>query len=151
MNGLTTGTVAGRAGVNVETMRYYERRGLLPQPPRTLSNYRLYTDETVRRVRFIKRAQALGFILSEIKELLALRVDSTTSCGEVKRRTGEKIADIERKIHSLREMKKALEKLTAACRGKGPTAECPILDALGKPDRTPTSETSGTRRNGGGG
>ena len=133
----------------METVRFYEREGLIPQPPRPESGFRRYPQDAVSRIRFIQRSKTLGFSLKEIKDLLSLRVDSATSCGEVKNRAEEKIADIERKIHSLREMKKALEKLTAACRGKGPTAECPILDALGEPDRTPTSGTTATRKRGG--
>jgi hypothetical protein len=85
-----------------------------------------------------------------VETVRSLRVDSATSCGEVRRRAEEKIADIERKIHTLRGMKDALAKPTAACRGKGPTSECPILEALGEPSRTPASEAPGTRRKGGG-
>ncbi len=146
----TIGQVARQSGVGVETVRFYEREGLIPQPSRPESGFRRYTQDAVSRIRFIQRSKALGFSLKEIKELLSLRVDSATSCGEVKKRAEEKIADIERKIHTLREMKDALAKLTAACRGKGPTGACPILEALGKPGRTPASEAPGTRRKGGG-
>ncbi len=124
------GEVATRANVNIQTLRYYERRGLLPKAPRTGSNYRLYSDESVRRVRFVKRAQELGFSLKEIKELLALRLKPTSRSSAVKERATAKIADIEEKVHTLQRMKRALTKLTAACDGCGSTSECPILEAL---------------------
>ena len=146
----TIGQVARQSGIGVETVRFYEREGLIPQPSRPGSGFRRYPQDAVSRIRFIQRSKALGFSLKEIKELLSLRVDSATSCGEVKKRAEEKIADIERKIHALREMKDALSKLTAACRGKGPTGACPILEALGEPGRTPASGAPGTRRKGGG-
>ena len=129
----TIGQVASLSGVGVETVRFYERKGLIPQPPRPESGFRRYTEDAVIRIRFIQRSKSLGFSLKEIKELLSLRVDSASSCGEVKKRAKEKIADVERKIHTLREMKLALDKLTAACRGRGPIGECPILKALGGP------------------
>jgi MerR family mercuric resistance operon transcriptional regulator len=128
--GLLMGEVAKQAGVNRETIRYYERIGLLRTPVRTRSGYRLYPLEAVAQARFIKSAQELGFSLKEILELLSLRVDPDTNCGEVKRRAEVKIADIEAKIHTLRRMKQALTKLVAACSGQGPTSECPILEAL---------------------
>ena len=130
MERLTIGRLARRARVNVETIRYYERRGLIPEPPRLASGYRQYPEETVARIRFIKRAQDLGFTLKEILELLSLRVDPQTTCADVKRRTEEKIADIEEKLDSLRRMKDALTILKDRCSGKGPTRECPILEAM---------------------
>jgi MerR family transcriptional regulator, copper efflux regulator len=138
----TIGRVARQSGVGVETVRFYERKGLIPQPPRPDSGFRRYPQDAVSRIRFIQRSKALGFSLREIRDLLTLRVDSATSCGEVKKRAEAKIVDIEGKIRQLREMKHALVKLTTACRGKGPTAECPILEALGEPDRTPSSKTT---------
>ena len=95
MKSLTIGHLAKQAGVNLETVRYYERRGLLPRPPRSASGYRLFPAEAARRLRFIRRAQELGFSLREISELLTLRVDPDTTCGEVKQRADDKIADIE--------------------------------------------------------
>src|SRR5690349_20958006 len=132
MRPLTIGQVARQAGVGVETVRFYERRGLLEEPARRESGYRQYREDVVARLRFIKRAKVLGFSLKEIKELLALRVDPTISCREVNQQAEAKIADIEGKMASLLRMKKALVKLTAVCRGQGPTSECPILDALDK-------------------
>lgn len=130
MKPLTTGQLAKRAQVNVETIRYYERRGLLPEPPRRWSGYREYSRADVAHLRFIKCAKELGFSLSEISELLSLRVDPDTACDEVKQRTEIKIADIEAKIQTLERMKKALKKLVASCSDRGPTSACPILEAL---------------------
>ncbi len=129
---LTRGELAKRGRVNIETIRYYERRGLLPNPPRSASGYRLFSAEDARKVRFIKRAQELGFSLDEIGELLALRVSSKSTQGEVRKLAEAKIADIEEKIKSLRSMKNALERLTAACGGGGrAVSDCPILESLG--------------------
>lgn len=130
MNGFTIGEVAERADVHVETLRYYERKLLIQKPPRTTSNYRAYPPETVRRVRFIKRAQELGFTLAEIKELLSLRAAPKSRCSDVRVRAAAKIEDIDEKMRTLRRMKKALGKLVTECSGKGPVAECPILEAL---------------------
>jgi MerR family mercuric resistance operon transcriptional regulator len=131
-DGLTIGQVARQASVNVETLRYYERRGLIPAPPRRASGYRQYPARTVARIRFIKRAQELGFSLREISGLLALRVDPGTTCADVRTRAEAKIAEIEEKIRDLRRMRMALERLASACRGKGPTSDCPILEELEK-------------------
>jgi MerR family mercuric resistance operon transcriptional regulator len=130
MKPLTIGQVARSAGVGVETVRFYERRGLIEEPARRESGYRQYPEDVVARLRFVKRAKELGFSLKEIKELLDLRVDPTTTCAEVKRQAEAKIGDIEERIRTLKRMKKALVKLTAVCSGRGPTTECPILDAL---------------------
>jgi MerR family copper efflux transcriptional regulator len=130
MGNLTIGQVAKKAGVNVETIRYYERRGYIPKPPRPRSGYRQYSDETINRIQFIKRAQKLGFTLKEISELLSLRIDPDTTCADVKRRAEAKIVGIEEKIHTLQSIKKALAKLLAMCSGKGPPGECPIIEVL---------------------
>jgi MerR family mercuric resistance operon transcriptional regulator len=134
MKNLTIGQLAKKAQVNIETVRYYERRGLLPEPPRKDSGYRQYSENDVSRLLFIKRAQTLGFTLKEILELLSLRVDPNTTCGDVKRRAEAKIADIEEKTLALKKMKKALTKLAATCKGRGPTSECPILEMLNSED-----------------
>ena len=128
---LTTSQLAHKAGVNVETLRYYERRGLLPEPPRRASGYRQYSQDDVARLQFIKRAKELGFTLQEVQELLDLRVDPDTPCAMVKRRADLKIIDIEAKLQSLKRIKKALNKLAATCSGRGPVGDCPILEALG--------------------
>jgi MerR family mercuric resistance operon transcriptional regulator len=130
MENLTIGQLAKKARVNVETVRYYERRGLIPEPPRREAGYRQYSQDAIARIQFIKRAKELGFSLKEISELLSLRVDPDATGGDVKRQTEAKIADVEEKIRSLQRMKKALAKLAASCNGRGPTSECPILEAL---------------------
>jgi MerR family mercuric resistance operon transcriptional regulator len=130
MENMTIGQLARRTELNVESVRYYERRGLIPEPRRSGSGYRLYSQEAIARINFIKRAKTLGFSLSEISELLSLRVDPESTCRMVRTRAREKTADIESKIETLQDMKRALVKLTASCRGSGPTSECPILDFL---------------------
>jgi MerR family transcriptional regulator, copper efflux regulator len=128
---LTIGKLAKDAGVNLETVRYYERRGLLPKPPRsTSSGYRQFPEDAARRLRFIRRAQELGFSLAEIGELLSLRVSRTSTSGAIRARTEAKIADIDSKIRTLESMKKSLQRLTKACDGCAPMTDCPILDSL---------------------
>ena len=130
MKSLTIGRLAKQAGVNLETVRFYERRGLLPTPPRSASGYRLFPADAARRLRFIRRAQKLGFSLKEIRELLSLRVSRTTKSRDIRARTEGKIADIDAKIRSLESMKRTLRKLTNVCDGCVPIDECPILDSL---------------------
>lgn len=130
MDSLSIGGVAKLAAVGVETLRFYERKGLIEKPPRRVSSYRVYPIATVDRVRFIKRAKDLGFSLKEIKELLELRISPDTTCGEIKKHAEDKIRDIDERINSLRSMKRALQRLTDACGGSAPVSECPILDAL---------------------
>jgi len=130
MEGLTIGKVARGAGLRIDTVRYYEREGLLNKPARTASGYRNYSPEAVARLRFICQAKELGFSLNEIKELLSLRVAPGKSCADVKARAKAKIADIEQRVTQLNRMKRALAKLATACSGSGPTSECPILDAI---------------------
>jgi MerR family copper efflux transcriptional regulator len=130
MTDLTIGKVARRAGVKIDTLRYYEREGVLPPPERTGANYRVYTEDTVLRVRFVKRAQELGFSLAEIKDLLELRVSDTASCADVRDQALAKVADLEGKIRSLEAMRRVLTKLADECSGQGPLSACPVLDAL---------------------
>ena len=129
---LKIGQLAQRASVNLQTIRYYEREGLLPEPPRLSSGYRLYTDSMVRRVRFIKRAQEIGFSLAEIRELLSLRADGQRN--EVRAIAQAKIADIEDKMRTLKAMKTVLSRLTERCSGCGPASECPILESIDSED-----------------
>jgi MerR family transcriptional regulator, copper efflux regulator len=130
MKQLTIGGLAQQAGVTLEAIRFYERRGLVPPPPRSKSGYRVYPPETAKRLRFIKRAQELGFSLKEIKELLALRVSPTAKGSEVLKRTAAKIQDIEAKIRTLAAMKDALANLADRCPGGCSASKCPILDAF---------------------
>ncbi len=136
---LRVGQVARRSGVNLQTLRYYERRGLLPAPPRTEAGYRAYPPQAVDRVRLIKRAQSLGFTLQEIGDLLELRAAPGTCCADVRRRAETKLQIIEEKIRSLEAMRRALGRLIAECSGqRAPVSECPILEALeGEKDEKP--------------
>ena len=122
--------VAERGGVSVQAIRYYEREGLLPKPPRLASGYRIFPDTAVRRVQFIKRAQELCFLLAEIRELLSLRENADAGAQDMRERARAKIADIEQKIRRLRAMKSVLNALAESCPGCGPLSDCPILDAL---------------------
>lgn len=135
MQNMTIGRVAELADVGVETVRFYEREGLIEQPTRPASGYRQYDDEAVARIRFIRRAKELGFSLKEVKELLALRLDPHSTCGDVRERAEEKLADIHDKIAALARMRAALERLTAACSGEGSVSECPILEAMEEPGK----------------
>lgn len=127
---LTTGQLAAAAGVNIQTVRYYERRGLLAAPRRAASGYRQYTPDAVSRIRFIKHAQEMGFALKEIQELLALRVRHAAACHSVERKTRGKIELVERKIRHLDRIRETLQQLAAACAARRATDECPILEAL---------------------
>ena len=127
---LTIGKLATQGGVNIGTIRYYERRGLMLAPQRTRSGYRLYAGDAISRLHFIRQAQMLGFSLEEIQELLSLRMRRGTTCADVRQRARQKIADVDKKIDDLRRIKSALTRLAAACRGTGPTSACPILEAL---------------------
>ena len=122
---------AEQAGVNIQTLRYYERRGLLPKAPRRASGYREFPDEAVRIVRFIKRAQDLGFSLDEVEELLRLRRQSSRNRGRIRGVAEEKIAQIEQKIAELERMKRALQTLVHSCHS-GEALDCPIIEALEK-------------------
>jgi len=130
MDGLTIGELAKLSNVVVGTLRYYERRGLIPKPLRTVSNYRMYSSENLRRVKFIKQAQGLGFSLKEIKELLALRAAPRAKCADVRNYATHKIEDIQERIRSLTRMCRSLEKLLRECSGDLPATECPILESL---------------------
>ncbi len=133
---LTIGQVAKQTGVKVETIRFYEREGLIGTPLRSDAGYRQYQDDVVRRIRFIKRAKDLGFTLKEVAELLSLQAAPDVSCADIKARAQGKITDIEERIRILGRMKRALERLAAECSGNGPVTECPILGAL-DPDEEP--------------
>ncbi|QDT55818.1 Mercuric resistance operon regulatory protein [Caulifigura coniformis] len=127
---LTIGRVAKAAGLGVETIRFYEREGLLPAPSRRRSGYRSYDPGVVVRLQFIRRAKDLGFTLGEIKSLLDLRQDPSATAADVKRQARLKIDDVERRIRSLQEIRDALLHLVTQCRGQGPLSECPIVDAM---------------------
>jgi Hg(II)-responsive transcriptional regulator len=132
MKYLKIGQVAKEADVNIDTVRYYERRGLLPPPKRKKSGYRQYLGDTVKRIRFIRHAQELGFSLDEIAELLSLKLDPVAACGNVKKKAEGKIAEIEGKIEMLQKMREALRCLVEMCVENRQVSECPILEALDK-------------------
>lgn len=141
MSDMTIGKVAEAVGVGVETIRFYERRGLIEQPPRPQwGGYRAYPDETVRRVQFIRRAQEFGFSLREIAELLSLRTGQDTSAAEVRQRATAKLEDVDRKIEQLRHVRRGLMTLLDHCPGEGPLRCCSIIDAL-EHDRVLSGET----------
>ena len=130
MTSLTIGHLAKEAGINLETVRYYERQGLLPKPPRSASGYRLFPSEAALRLKFIQRAKELGFSLREIQELLSLRVSPRSKRADIREKAEAKIGDIDAKIKTLEAMKKSLRKLTKSCARCGPAADCPILESL---------------------
>jgi MerR family mercuric resistance operon transcriptional regulator len=131
MDGMTRGEVAEKAGVNPETLRYSERKELIPKPRRSDGGFRLYDESYVDRLRFIQRAQDLGFTLAEIKGLLDLRVDEEATCRDVQAQAEEKLDDVEEKNRDLERIRDALTQLAEACEGGGgPTSDCPILDVM---------------------
>ncbi len=130
MNAMTVGQVARHTGVGIETVRFYERKALLPVPERNRSGYRVYQQAAVDRILFIRNAKALGFSLAEIKELLFLRVDDAASCFEIKEIAVDKISDIEQRIEALTRIRDALQELARTCRKGRSAAECRILESL---------------------
>ncbi|AGK57124.1 DNA-binding transcriptional activator of copper-responsive regulon genes [Hyphomicrobium denitrificans 1NES1] len=131
MKPLTIGEIARQAAVGIETVRFYERRGLIEQPPKPNgAGFRTYPQETVKRLRFIQQAQDIGFSLREIHELLALKTDPESDCGDVKGRAVAKLKEVHDKIGKLRRIGEALEALIAVCPGCGPVNACSILEAL---------------------
>lgn len=132
---LTSGQLAKAAGVGVETLRFYERRGLIEEPPRRASGRRAYPVSAVARLQFIRRAKGLGFTLEETSVLLALRVDDERSCADVHAVAVAKLEDVRGRVRELQEMERALERLAKRCLGPDrPTSDCPILDELGGGD-----------------
>jgi MerR family mercuric resistance operon transcriptional regulator len=129
MGHLTIGKAAQKAGVNVETIRFYERRGLIERPSKG-DGYRVYPPEMVARIRFIREAQQIGFSLRETQELLALRANPKADCAEMRRRALCKIEEVDRKIADLRRVRAALTRVAEACPGRGDLQGCTILEAL---------------------
>ena len=127
---LTIGKLASAAGVNTQTIRYYERSGLFRAPKRTPGGYRQFGQDELRRLLFIRRAQAVGFSLAEIRELLALRIHDPRSCAAISRRVEAKITATEDKIHGLQRLLGSLNRLRASCAARKRTEDCPVLDAL---------------------
>ena len=131
MRTMTIGKAAGRAGVGVETVRFYERRGLIDQPTTPANGgFRVYPEQTVERIRFIRQAQELGFSLAEIAGLLALRADPSADCADVRDHARAKLDEVDRKIAGLEHLRSALAQIIAACPGQGALQTCTIMDAL---------------------
>ncbi len=130
METVTIGVLARRAGVGTGTLRYYETLGLIMPVGRSRGGYRLYRGDELRRLRFIRRSQELGFSLDEVAALLKLSESRGARAADVKRLTREKLLDISRRIRDLERMKHGLERLNEQCHGRGPASECPILAAL---------------------
>ena len=153
---MTIGELAAATEVPAATVRYYEQRGLLARAPRTSAGYRVYDADAVRRLRFIKHAQALGFSLEDVQELLALRVTDPASCARVEATTREKLHHVRTRIGELRRMERTLVAVLASCETRQPTAECPVLGALvadandvrvpGAPRANATKRRRGVRR-----
>jgi DNA-binding transcriptional MerR regulator len=135
MTALTRGTLARQGGVNRETIRYYERSGLLPTPERSSGNYCLFDEAAVERLHFIRRAQAAGFTLEEIRQLLTIRFDPESTCGDVREMVGAKIAAIDDRMRLLTAMRETLATLIDDCPGgTRPLDECPILESFDSAD-----------------
>lgn len=131
LNSETISNAARKAGVGVETIRFYERKGLIEQPPKPSSGgYRLYPADTIERVKFIRQGQELGFSLREIHELLSLRADPSSDCGDVRERAQRKLEEINDKVTQLLRIEEGLKQVIAACPGKGALRACSIMDAL---------------------
>lgn len=127
---MTIGALGEATGVGAETIRYYERIGLLPEPARTAAGYRLYEPEHIRRLNFIRRGRELGLSLDAVRELLSLASDRLRSCARVDRLVQEHIHDLDHKIAGLQQLRGALQSLADSCRGGGKIADCRILEAM---------------------
>ena len=131
MKTMTISHAARQAEVGIETIRFYERRGLIKQPPKPVSSgFRVYPEETVQRIRFIRQAQEIGFSLREIDELLSLRADPAADSSDVRERAINKRAEVKQKIEHLQKIHGALEELISACPGKGALRQCSIMETL---------------------
>ena len=130
MTELSIGQVAKMSGIGVETIRFYERKGLIDEPPRKTSGYRQYDETAVTKLAFIQQAKTLGFSLKEIGELLSLREKPGSTSREIKRLAEAKLCDIKDKMEMLGRMQRTLENLVEQCPGKGPLSHCPILEAI---------------------
>jgi Hg(II)-responsive transcriptional regulator len=125
------GELSKQSGAGIETIRFYERNGLLAKPDRSPSGYRHYDASVVARLQFIRRAKDLGFTLAEIKEILALWFDANTRCEHVRQRAEQKIADIEDKVRSLHKMKRSLKKVISECESQDSVDDCPLMKGIG--------------------
>ena len=126
---MTRGVIAARTGVNIETVRYYERIGLLPPPPRSEGGHRIYDEDMLRRLNFIRRSRELGFTLNEVRGLLLLVDGGDYTCGEVESLTTEHLGEVRRKLADLKRLERVLREMVAGCQG-GEVPECPVIEAL---------------------
>lgn len=131
-SGFTRGDLARATGCNIETIRYYEKTGLLSDPPRTAAGYRIYSVAHATRLRFILRARELGFSMEDIRGLMGLEDGTAPTCAEVKERTERHLADVRAKIADLRRIEKVLSVTAARCSGES-VPDCPVLDAISQP------------------
>lgn len=139
---LKIGDVARQAELSIDAVRFYEREGLLGRVRRSSAGQRQYDDDTVRRLAFVRRATALGFSLAEVKSLLTLRVSARMPCERVRERALTKLADIDRRIAELQEMRNALARLASGCESGGALGSCPFLDELGRPLEERSQQTA---------
>ena len=126
---MTRGVIAARTGVNIETVRYYERIGLLPAPPRSEGGHRIYDEDMLRRLNFIRRSRELGFTLNEVRGLLLLVDGGNYTCGEVESLTTAHLGEVRRKLADLKRLERVLREMVAGCQG-GEVPECPVIEAL---------------------
>ncbi len=131
MQRFTRGVIAKRTGVNIETVRYYERIGLLPAPPRSEGGHRIYDEDLLRRLHFIRRSRELGFTLDEVRGLLRLVDGGDYTCGEVEALTTAHLGEVRRKLADLKRLEKVLREMISRCEG-GEVPECPVIEALFK-------------------
>ncbi len=129
------GEVARAAGIGIDAVRFYEREGLIPEPARRPSGYRMYSPDVVLSLRCIRRAKELGFSLKEISELLSLETAAEATAADVRKLAEAKLADIEERIRALQRMRRALRKATESCTGQGPTTGCSILQTLNREEK----------------
>ncbi|WP_397570323.1 heavy metal-responsive transcriptional regulator [Schlesneria sp. T3-172] len=127
MKAMKIGEIARLSDTGIDTIRFYERQGLLQEPERRPSGYRLYYERTVERLKYIRRAKDLGFTLAQIRELLDLSFVNPSCCEQIRQRAEAKVCDIEEKIQSLQQMKRSLSKIVKRCRGNGTSHDCPLV------------------------
>ena len=142
---LSIGALSQESRCNIETIRYYERIGVMPEPPRTEGGHRQYREDHLKRLTFVRRARELGFSLHEVRELLGLVDGGVVSCGEVKALTLDHLGDVRRKLRDLRAMERVLKRMASECDG-GTVPDCPIIEALFKQTPASSRRDRGGRR-----
>ncbi len=127
-SGMQIGQLSKKTGCNIETIRYYEKRGLLPSPPRTAGGYRLYDPDHLKRLTFVMRSRDLGFSMAEIEKLLSLVDEHQLTCHDMHQQTLAHVGDIQSKIADLKRLERVLTEIASKC-SDGTVPECPIIDA----------------------